>query len=165
MLLLISSLWLSFVLTQALARLKPFVRRNVAEILAVIGRTELRMLLGKLLLYRGMDSTASDAVSGNTSVATSMGSAVVSPTPAATLAAAGVEIQNSSSSDATVLRRSTLRFLTLVLDGVDESVDKFAGELLEVAIRYFSLFKTMILCPDVQNCEGVLCCLPDDFVL
>ena len=119
----------------ALARLKPFVRRSVAESLAVMGRPELRALLAKLLLFPGMDSAASPA----DAPAPTGGDAASGKGPAEALAAAAAAAADTTacvSAQATAQRRGTLRLLTLVLDGVDDSIDRFASELVEALLAF-----------------------------
>lgn len=125
----------------ALARLKPLVRRNVAESLAVMKRGDLRALLGKLLLYKGMDATCPPvgaAAGAATEGAPAVGKAASANAVAATsepVSDVGAEGLVCCRPEATNQRRSTLRLLTLILDGVDESIDRFAGVLVEVLCR------------------------------
>jgi hypothetical protein len=132
----------------ALARLKPLVRRNVAETLAVAGRVELRLLLGKLLLYRGMDAPAAPATlvsagkdaagsaAGPTNTETTNSTGPAPSGAAGETVVEGKEGLACGSPEATAQRRSTLRLLTLVLDGVDESIDRFAAVLVEALLDF-----------------------------
>jgi hypothetical protein len=132
----------------ALARLKPFVRRNVAETLAVMGRAELRALLGKLLLHNGMDTSA--VPGGTTGKAAGSSDDAAAASSFSSAAPAGVQAAESlmcNSPQATSQRRSTLRLLTLVLDGVDESIDQFASQLVEVPMcALYNMLETFLCC-------------------
>ena len=128
-----------------LARLKPYVRRNVAESLAVLGRAQLRALLGKLLLFRHMNpaGTVSQNLDNNGQALPAVPPTISpsSATPPANAARVGdvpdsMVTAESGSAEATVQRRETLRLLTQVLDGVDESLDTFAGELVEALLEF-----------------------------
>jgi len=119
----------------ALARLKPFVRRNVAESLAVMGRPELRALLTKLLLYKGMHAADSAAPPADAPAPTAKDT-TTGKGPLEGHAGAAADTAVCMSVQATAQRRGTLRLLTLVLDGVDESIDRFASELVEALLAF-----------------------------